>query len=349
MNRKTLFPTIATLALAGLAVVACLNSAYSEDERSTVRPPAANTNPLDRKQKPSLRELHTEIVALRADMQKVLALLTPEQTSAPPQPAEIPNVEVTEKVSIFPLEFVPAESVAEVIQNVVLTARVSVLHDENRLVVVGSGADVERAAQTIEQIDRPRPQVRVESYLYEIAIDDLAELGLQGDDLAEGAIRLHEHFDLKTAIGVLSESEGARLLARPNIRAYDRTTATFESVQEIPVQALTQTAEGANIGTTEFREAGITMEVTPRITSSGKIIMEVQPEFSVMRGFVDGQPVIDRRAATSTVVVRDGEPIVISGLRSQRQQFENDQVEPVARETELLIIMKAEIVKDHDE
>jgi type II secretory pathway component GspD/PulD (secretin) len=348
MHHKTFLSTLGLLVVAGFVVVASLNSVYSGDGKRPEPNTRAASSETDRSKKPSWRELRAEIGALRADMQKVLALLEQQGNAAPLQQVADP-VAATERVSIFPLEFVRADEVAQIISNVVKGASVSVLYDESRLVVVADTAEMERVAQTIEKLDRARPQVRIESYLYELAVDDLDRLGLQSNEI-QGAItgQVDKQFSLKTTIKTLSTTDGARLLARPIIRAYDRTTATFQSVQEIPVQTLTQT-EGGTIGTTEFREAGITMEVTPRITTSGTIIMEVHPEYSVMQGFVDGQPVIDRRSATATVVVRDGESIVISGLRSQGRQIADEQAETATGETELLIILKAEIIDDRDE
>jgi len=60
--------------------------------------------------------------------------------------------------------------------------------------------------------------------------------------------------------------------------AYDRTEATFQSVQEIPVQQLTQTQDGGQIGTTQFREAGITLTVTPNIMDDNSVVLQVTPE-----------------------------------------------------------------------
>ena len=61
----------------------------------------------------------------------------------------------------------------------------------------------------------------------------------------------------------------------------------------------------------------------------------------------DAMIVPNRRSAETTVRAKDGEPIVISGLLSQQVLVTNDgSVAPVRRETELLIIMRAEIIKD---
>ena len=171
---------------------------------------------------------------------------------------------------------------------------------------------------------------------------------------------ISQHFDISAIIQALSTADGTRLLARPNILATDGSAAEFSAVSEIPVQSLTETAEGGSIGTTEFREAGIKLTVTPQIKLDGTIRLEVAPEFSILAGFQDGQPIIDRRTATTVMHMRDGETVVIGGLL-RRNDIENQRLFPGSRkwkylaglfcdhettitESELLVIVKAEII-----
>ncbi len=128
---------------------------------------------------------------------------------------------------------------------------------------------------------------------------------------------LNSNVELQAMIQALDQTDGSRLLADPHVTVVDRHTASLGIVTEIPVQQLTQTQQGGSIGTTTFREAGITLEVTPRIASDGTIEMEVSPEFSVLAGFQDGNPIIDTRRASTTVRVTHGQALVIGGLRSK--------------------------------
>lgn len=123
------------------------------------------------------------------------------------------------------------------------------------------------------------------------------------------------HFDLVAFIQALDQTDGARLLARPTIMAYNRAEAEIKIVSEIPVQQLTQTQQGGDIGTTEFREAGIVLRVTPEILADGTVILQVEPEFSVLAGYsAEGQPIIDRRTTRTRVQVLNGQTFVIGGL-----------------------------------
>ncbi len=168
------------------------------------------------------------------------------------------------------------------------------------------------------------------------------------------------HFDMKSVLRALDTTDGSRLLARPNVIAYDRVEAKFQSVSEIPVQQLTQTEAGGNIGTTSFREAGITLTVTPEIMDDGTVKMSVTPEFSVLAGFQGGQPIIDRRSATTTIRLLDGQTTVIGGLVRRNELEVQSGLPHLARmkylgflfrdhqttvtESELLVFIKAEII-----
>ena len=68
-----------------------------------------------------------------------------------------------------------------------------------------------------------------------------------------------------------------------------------------------------------FKEAGIKLEVTPQITSDGYIIMHVMPEQSARTGTFtvagNDTPIIETRRTDTTLRVRDGQTIIIGGLR----------------------------------
>lgn len=139
-----------------------------------------------------------------------------------------------------------------------------------------------------------------------------------------GAARLttlNRYFDLDTIINALDQTDGARLLADPSVTVLDREEASIKIVTEIPIQQLTQTSEGGSIGTTSFREAGVTLTVTPQIGGDGTITMEVTPTFSVLTGFSEGQPIIDSREASTKVRIANGQTLVLGGLR-QRSETE---------------------------
>jgi general secretion pathway protein D len=326
-----------------------------------------------------------------------------------------------EQVEVFEPQFLKAVSVAETVQTVIGSeGRVTVVSDENQLVVVASPKGQQMAAALLQRMDVPRPQVRITALLYDVKLEVMERFGfnwahggaarfLEGDprsaiemnsslfadptavatssggDAAAGAsgsagggadtavataasafgglttlAHSTSHFNLNAMILALDQTDGARLLARPTIMAYDRIQAEIKIISEIPVQQLTETDAGGSIGTTEFREAGITLTVTPEVKRDGRIKLELAPEFSVLAGFAEGQPIIDRRSTTTEVHVIDGQTFVIGGLL-RRNELETVRGIPglmhwkyfgklfrdhetTVGESELLIFIKTEIV-----
>lgn len=262
---------------------------------------------------------------------------------------------------------------------------ISIVAGENLVVVIGDEAVQRKARALMMQLDRPRAQVRITGYIYDVDLGEIESLGVDWNQqfmsqaigpngvprnlglsqgglltpnapsnaaqivtgLAEDAAgaaagaaggvagaatgaaaggasggqflfrTLNSHFELQALIQALDQTDGSRLLADPHVTVVDRHTASLGIVTQIPIQQLTQTQQGGAIGTTTFQEAGITLDVTPRIASDGTIEMEVTPEFSVLSGFQDGNPIIDTRRASTVVRVNHGQALVIGGLRSK--------------------------------
>lgn len=123
----------------------------------------------------------------------------------------------------------------------------------------------------------------------------------------------------------------ATLLANPRIMTLDNVKAHFESIKEIPYQQQTDTGAGNPIGTTAFKNVGVKLDVTPHVTNdSEKLVrLKIEPEFSVQNGSVTivttltagsssmPQPIVDTRKADTTLLVKDGQTIVLGGLRKK--------------------------------
>jgi type IV pilus assembly protein PilQ len=81
-----------------------------------------------------------------------------------------------------------------------------------------------------------------------------------------------------------------------------------------------------NTVTVSFRDAALTLKVTPQITASKTVIMRIQvanesPDFSRQ---VNGIPPIDTQRALTQVQVSDGETTVIGGIYVSREQATQD-------------------------
>ncbi|HYO24188.1 MAG TPA: secretin N-terminal domain-containing protein [Lacipirellulaceae bacterium] len=277
------------------------------------------------------------------------------QAAASPVPAAGGRLEV----SYFRTHFIPVAAAEQPLKAILSPmGRVATMPRENRLLVVDYPANLEMARKVLARVDRPRPQVRITARIYDLSLQDVEQLGLNWGSAGKGntvdadgdanqalefetstmapfatgeaggalTVRsLTRNFDINAVALLLQSANDARLLANPNVVVEDNELAEWKSVSEIPYQQITQSELGGQIGTTAFKEAGITLRVRPTIAGDGTVEMVVEPEFSRLAGFTpqENQPIIDTRKATTTVRVADRQTLVLSGLmqRSDTGEF----------------------------
>ncbi len=145
---------------------------------------------------------------------------------------------------------------------------------------------------------------------------------------------LNPAIDVDVLIKAQKEVVNAKLLANPRVLVLDNEVAAIKIVTEIPYQEITETSGGGSIGTTNFREVGVSLAVTPHVTRDGMVRLHVLPEFSLQAGDVDlgtsaitfSQPVVDRRLAESTLLLLNGQTMVLGGLRKKEVNTQENKV-----------------------
>ncbi len=155
------------------------------------------------------------------------------------------------------------------------------------------------------------------------------------------------------------ESDGkGEIVAQPKIVTADRQTATIKSGEEIPYQ------EASSSGSTSvsFKEAVLSLEVTPQITPDDKVIMDLKINQDNRGEVTAGIPSIETNEVITQVLVGNGETIVLGGIfQSERSTtvtktpFLGDipylgalftKTEEIDERAELLIFITPKILKD---
>ena len=323
------------------------------------------------------------------DVNRIAARQVAQSTSTGPQPLEV--------LELRPQYVVPTALEAAVKSLLSEDGKASIVEGEDLIVVTDYPERLDNIRRTVQRLDVPRRQVRIVSLIYDIDLEDIENLGINwssdvkgrydgdgnpqsifsADTLLKAAplpgnpdgaftfFNISRHFDLNTIVRALHQSKYSRLLADPSVTVVENEKALMSIVEEIPYQQLTQTSAGGNIGTTAFREAGVKLEVTPRIADDGTIEMQVTPSFSRLTGFTPGdnpQPIIDKREANTVVRVANGQTLVIGGLRTRQDIRNRDGIpflkdirtfhlgalfrgrELQTRESELVVFLRPEIV-----
>ena len=221
---------------------------------------------------------------------------------------------------------------------------VSEVKEQNALLLAGPQAEVAVAESVLVLVDVPALQVTLSCIIVELKRGKAFELGLHsgatrktgqndiglrgfydflGKDVsASGAFGkvgiLPDRFEMELAS--LEENDMAEVLARPRLTTLNGNKAELNVTNTVYYLVSQVSADGYPI--TDYRSFndGISLELTPSVTRSGSITLEVSPEIKTAgRSSGDGPRDISTRNLKTTVVLKNGETLCLGGLRRKNK------------------------------
>ncbi|WP_079230046.1 type IV pilus secretin PilQ [Pseudomonas putida] len=255
---------------------------------------------------------------------------------------------------LLPIHHANASELAELLlatlaDDGILTGRGSLSVDArtNTLVAHQPAERLAELRQLVAQLDVPVRQVEIEARIVEANVDyekglgvrwgrrlygeapqlgkDLfVDLGMErgGASIGVGLLRGGVLLDLE--LSAMEKSGNGEIISQPKVVTADKETARILKGTEVPYQE-TSTSGATSVA---FREASLSLEVTPQITPDGKVIMTVkvtkdEPDFV---NALNDVPPIRKNEVNAKVSVADGETIVIGGVYSTTQNNVVDKV-----------------------
>ena len=128
--------------------------------------------------------------------------------------------------------------------------------------------------------------------------------------------------DLAFFLQALSTDNSVRILQQPRIFTSDNKEAKFEAGSDVSFLTGETSGFGTTGTTTSFDQqfVGVGVNVRPRITQENNVAMEVKILLSNLSATtINSNPVVDRRETNTTVTVKSGQTIVISGIRREQE------------------------------
>ena len=266
------------------------------------------------------------------------------------------------------VNYAKAADIAKLFQSVTSSqsgadGRGSITVDErtNNIIAFQSGERLGELRRIVAQLDVPVRQVMIEARIVEAGVDFEKNLGVRwggrshgtgnwaagglGKPTAAGVSEVSAPFvDLGVAnttsglgiafitnntlldleLSAMEKTGNGEIISQPKVVTSDKETAKILKGTEIPYQE-TSTSGATSVS---FKEASLSLEVTPQITPDNSIIMEVavtkdEPDYMNM---VNDVPPIKKNEVKAKVLVRDGETIVIGGVFSKTQSKVVDKV-----------------------
>lgn len=170
----------------------------------------------------------------------------------------------------------------------------------------GTGAAIPGSAVIAGTTNPFTPTIPVPSY----AVNLPAAVGLgSGGGIAFGILKDNLRLDL--SLSALEASGKGKIISSPKIVTTDNKEAVIEQGTQIPYS--TVSASGTNV---QFIDATLSLKVTPHITPDGRVSMKVDVKNDSQGDVAPGSttPSINKKKATTDVLISDGETTVIGGI-----------------------------------
>jgi type II secretion system protein D len=259
----------------------------------------------------------------------------------------------------------------------------------NTLLISASPRYFKFIADIIKELDQPPPQVLVQVLLAEVTLNDDCALGMEwtytrtrdgktvtagtnfgvaADFASGGGFNVSvTGGDLAFFLRALQNNGRLEVLSRPQVLASDNQLAHLNIGQRVPFVSNSRIDTNGNVlNTIEYRDVGIILDMTPRISPNGSVKMVIHPEVSsiatstvaISTGL--NATIFNTREATTTVTVQDGHTIIIGGLITTKDEDTVKKVplagdipflgnlfkttKKVKERTELLIILTPRII-----
>jgi len=125
--------------------------------------------------------------------------------------------------------------------------------------------------------------------------------------------------DLNVILDALKKVGDTKVLSNPHVAVLDGHEATIKVVRDEPyAEAQLESGTTNVVGETfKFIEVGVSLSVRPRINDDGFISMAIKPEVSTVEGAYQARytvPIVQKSYAETTVMIKDGETIIIAGM-----------------------------------
>lgn len=134
--------------------------------------------------------------------------------------------------------------------------------------------------------------------------------------------------DYSVLISALQTQGQVRVLSAPRVMTLNNVAANINLVEKVPVINQEIITAGTGIVTKQtisFTDAGISITVTPQVSDNGEIWANIKPSVTEVAGTVrtsDGgaqAPILNTRNTDATLHVRNGQSIILGGIRSIRK------------------------------
>lgn len=299
---------------------------------------------------------------------------------------------VLSSTEVFPLRYLNPDDLTRIISTSFPATSLKAMKEQNAVAFNGTPDQIEKLREEIAKLDRPGQQIMLEALVLEMSTTASRTFSLT-TNASQPSLRVASPDttitfarpgnlgrQITVSLQALINNGQARVLANPRIATVNGKEAKidigetrfFRSVS-IPTGGTGgQPVGGALVPlfTVERVQVGVILRMTPTVGTpkpgeEPEILLEMTPEVSSISGVSpEGLPEISRRQAQSSLRVKDGESIIIGGLKQKEYSKSTSRIPILSeipllgrafrnttrqeRESELMIVVTPRILKPTD-
>jgi type IV pilus assembly protein PilQ len=253
----------------------------------------------------------------------------------------------------FTLNFGKASDIIGSIEKM-KTPRGSINFDQrtNTLIVSDIRGNLDLIEEVVKALDAVTPQVVIEVKVVETTLTNTENLGIDWTVKASATGAKHAtsfpfHTDasseflpgtlaapastdfsygtlsastLSAVLEMLKSRSNTNILSNPKIVTLDNQKARIVVGSQYPIPSYTYNEQQAKLQVSgwEYKDIGIIFEVTPHVNNAGFVTIDLQPKITAILDFVTVEntqlPRLSTEEATTKVMIKDGDTLVIAGL-----------------------------------
>jgi general secretion pathway protein D len=271
--------------------------------------------------------------------------------------------------------------------------RVKVVADEakNAILIEATKQDYTRVRQVLSALDVMPNQVLIEATIAEVTLNDDLKFGVRWymqnknssytfSDAVNGAVSsVFPGFsyamtaaNVAATLDALNAITDVNIVSSPSLTVMDNKPAVLQIGDEVPITTQSATSvltTGAPIvNSVSYKDTGVILSITPRINESGRVLLDIEQEVSsVAQTTTSGidSPTIRQRKIKTSVVLNDGDSLVLGGLIQDSKSVTRNQIPIIGDiplvgnlanskdnsigKTELIILIRPHVIRDLNE
>jgi len=207
----------------------------------------------------------------------------------------------------------------------------------NLIMLTGEAADVAMAELLIKAADVPPRQIMLEAKIVEVNRTKVQELGFDWSRInLDVYYRREDRRDFYGSrkwvtlenlssqaiwannLRLLQENGAATFRDAPRILTLNNRRATILDGQRVTY--ITRYSSFTNLFETDTLDAGLTLSVMPSLGESGYLTLDLRAELTSLSSNISGSPVKDGQIVENTVIVKDGETVLLGGFQRTADQ-----------------------------